>query len=150
MTASVQQLQFNSSVTKVRDQLIVRLPEEDSEKLPSRGQVAVNVSINNHEFLTVLEPDGYWCHWIRVDDNMQSKLKLSDGEIISVDMTLVATWPEPSLPQDFANGLAGAPKKVKEKWHDITPMARWEWIRWINATGSDQTRAVRIEKQSRN
>jgi uncharacterized protein YdeI (YjbR/CyaY-like superfamily) len=50
------------------------------------------------------------------------------------------------VPQDFAKALAAAPLRVKDKWKDITPMARWEWIRWVNSTGNMDTRAVRIEK----
>jgi hypothetical protein len=29
---------------------------------------------------------------------------------------------------------------------DITPLARWDWIRWIGATRNPDTRAIRIEK----
>jgi hypothetical protein len=30
-------------------------------------------------------------------------------------------------------------------WKGITPMARWEWVRWINATRNLQTRERRVE-----
>jgi hypothetical protein len=30
-------------------------------------------------------------------------------------------------------------------WKDITPMARWEWVRWINATKNPDTRKRRVE-----
>jgi hypothetical protein len=29
-------------------------------------------------------------------------------------------------------------------WKDITPMARWEWVRWIDATKNPATRERRI------
>jgi len=29
---------------------------------------------------------------------------------------------------------------------DITPVARWDWIRWIGSTRNRDTRAIRIEK----
>jgi len=29
---------------------------------------------------------------------------------------------------------------------DITPLARWDWIRWIGSTRNRDTRAIRIEK----
>ena len=65
-----------------------------------------------------------------------------------MDVTIATTdiWPEPVLPKDIATALEKAPQKVKDKWHDITPMARWEWVRWVNATGSIDTRATRIVK----
>lgn len=40
--------------------------------------------------------------------------------------------------------LADAPD-ISEAWMDITSMARWEWVRWINATKNSQTRRRRVE-----
>ena len=34
---------------------------------------------------------------------------------------------------------------LAETWDDITPMARWEWVRWVNATRNADTRERRIE-----
>jgi len=64
---------------------------------------------------------------------------------VPFELTVTKDWPEPEIPEDFAKALKMASEKVKEKWQDITPMARWEWIRWVNATGSMDTRAKRIE-----
>ena len=61
-------------------------------------------------------------------------------------MTVTKNWPEPKLPKDIADALLTAPQKVKDKWQDITPMARWEWVRWVNATANEDTRGVRIAK----
>ena len=33
----------------------------------------------------------------------------------------------------------------EEVWEDITPMARWEWVRWVNATKNPDTRQRRVE-----
>jgi len=49
------------------------LPELASEKLPSRGQVAVQATINGHRFQTVLEPDGYLGHWMRIEEEQQQR-----------------------------------------------------------------------------
>ena len=53
-------------------------------------------------------------------------------------------WPEPDLPEDFQAALADAPD-ISELWKSITPMARWEWVRWINATKNLQTRERRVD-----
>ncbi|HZT95485.1 MAG TPA: YdeI/OmpD-associated family protein, partial [Chloroflexota bacterium] len=29
--------------------------------------------------------------------------------------------------------------------NEITPMARWEWVRWVNATRNPDTRRRRVE-----
>ena len=54
-------------------------------------------------------------------------------------------WPEPDVPDDLAAALAEAPAKIRDVWADITPMARWEWVRWVQATRNPQTRQRRVE-----
>jgi hypothetical protein len=38
-------------------------------------------------------------------------------------------WPEPDVPDDLSEALATAAPKITDIWNDITPMARWEWVR---------------------
>ncbi|HEY5184626.1 MAG TPA: YdeI/OmpD-associated family protein [Actinomycetes bacterium] len=45
----------------------------------------------------------------------------------------------------MAAALAAAPQKIRDMWRDITPMARWEWVRWVNATANPVTRERRVE-----
>jgi len=54
-------------------------------------------------------------------------------------------WPEPSVPQDLATALAAAPKQIQDLWNEITPMARWEWVRWVNSTKNPDTRGRRVD-----
>lgn len=140
------QLEFTAPLQKIGSWIILRLPAEVSKQLSSRGQVAVVGTIDGHEFRTVLEPDGNWGHWIPITDQLQEKLQATTGDAVTAELEVTKEWPEPMLPQDFAAALKTAPNKVKDKWQDITPMARWEWVRWVNATGNTDTRAVRIEK----
>ena len=146
MAKEITTIHFKAPLYALKKWTILRLPEKESEKLPSRGQVAVTGTINGHEFKTVLEPDGYWGHWLRVDTKLQKTTGLHAGDTATLELTPTKDWPEPTVPKDLADALEIAPQKVKDKWRDITPMARWEWIRWMNATLSQETRAVRIEK----
>lgn len=139
-------IRFKTVLYTLKDWVVLPLPKDESAKLPSRGQVSVKGTINGHEFQTVLEPDGRGGHWMRVSDELKKTAGVISGDTVTVEITTSATWPEPNLPKDFADALKIAPAKVKDKWKDITPMARWEWIRWMNATLSQETRAVRIEK----
>lgn len=139
-------IRFESILYTLKDWVILPVPKDESVKLPSRGQICVNATINGYEFKTVLEPDGRWSHWVRVTDELQKHANVKSGDKVIVEMTTNKDWPEPNIPEDFAKALRIAPNKVKDKWKDITPMARWEWIRWVNATGSMDTRAIRIEK----
>ena len=139
-------IRFETTLYTLKDWVILPVPEGESGKLPSRGQISVTGTINGHEFQTVLEPDGRWSHWMRVTDELQKATGVKSGDTVAVEITTSTVWPEPIVPKDFADALKVAPEKVKTKWKDITPMARWEWIRWMNATLSQETRAVRIEK----
>ena len=49
------------------------------------------------------------------------------------------------MPQDVATALAAAPQKIRDLWNEITPMARWEWVRWVNATRNPDTRRRRVD-----
>lgn len=139
-------IHFEAALYVLNNQTILRLPEDASKQLPSRGQVAVAGTINGHEFTTVLEPDGYWGHFLKVDTDLQKAAGISAGDTATLELEVTKDWPEPEIPKDFMQALKTAPDNVKEKWKDITPMARWEWIRWVNSTGNLDTRAVRIEK----
>ena len=139
-------IHFATRIELIKDQLVILIPEDISLKLPSRGQVSVTGVLNGHGFATVLEPDGRWSHWIRVTDELQELTGLKVGDKVDITLTTTDVWPEPVLPKDIAAALEKAPQKVKDKWQDISPMARWEWVRWVNATGSMETRAVRIVK----
>lgn len=139
-------IRFTAVLYELKGYTILPVPEHESVKLPSRGQVSVIGKLNGSEFRTVLEPDGRWSHWFKVDDALQIAANARAGDAVDVEVTTSDVWPEPNIPEDVSVALKEAPQKVKDKWRDITPMARWEWIRWVNATGNAQTRAVRIEK----
>ena len=138
-------IRFDAALYTIDKWTILRLPEEASGKLPSRGQVAVQGTINGHGFQTVLEPDGYLGHWMRIDGELQQTAALSAGDTATLEIEPRKDWPEPNVPQDLEAALAAAPKNIQDLWEDITPMARWEWVRWVNATGNPDTRKRRVE-----
>jgi hypothetical protein len=139
-------IRFRTTLYNLKTWTVLSIPEDESTKLPSRGQVSVNAVINGYKFPIVLEPDGRWGHWMHIDDKLQKAAGVQSGDIVQVEVTTSSIWPEPSLPQDLTEALKSAPQKVHEKWRDITPMARWEWVRWIDATANQETRVLRIEK----
>jgi hypothetical protein len=162
-----------ASLEWIGETAILRLPAAASAQLPSRGQVAVSGSINGHPLVTVIEPDGRRGHWLKLAPGLVSALTgLGDGGSggggragggaggggggsgdgggagggpEDIDLVLIPTrdWPEPAVPDDFAAALSAAPE-IAPLWQAITPMARWEWVRWINATRNPQTRAKRV------
>ena len=70
---------------------------------------------------------------------------LSAGDTATLEIESLKDWPEPNVPQDLETALAAAPQKIQDLWKDITPMARWEWVRWVNATRNPDTRKRRVE-----
>jgi Bacteriocin-protection, YdeI or OmpD-Associated/Domain of unknown function (DUF1905) len=138
-------IRFEAPLCVIGTSTIVRLPAEVSGRLPSRGQVAVQGSINGWEFRTVLEPDGLRGHWMRVDQDLQRAADVRAGDVVTVGIAATQEWPEPEVPSDLAAALAAAPQQVRDMWNDITPMARWEWVRWVNATANPATRQRRVD-----
>jgi hypothetical protein len=97
----VSAIRFEATLHTIGKWTILRLPEKASEKLPSRGQVAVQGTINGHEFQTVLEPDGCSGHWMRVDEKLQRTAAISVGDTAALEIEPARDWPEPNVPQDF-------------------------------------------------
>ena len=139
-------IQFDTELLELKGQAVLLVPDEASACMPSRGQVAVQGTINGHVFQTVLEPDGDRGHWLRVTAELKRSASICTGDTVTLKLEVSQDWPEPELPREFALALSGAPEKVQNKWKEITPMARWEWIRWINETRNLDTRAIRVEK----
>lgn len=146
MKAAEQGVRFEAPLETIGTQTLARMPADASSALPSRGQVSVTGTIDGHEFSTVVEPDGDRGHWLRIPDELQRAAGVHPGDTVRFAVAPTPEWPEPVIPADIADALSEAPAKVTEKWDDITPMARWEWVRWVNATANPKTRATRIEK----
>jgi len=138
-------IRFDATLSTIDTSTILRVPEKASKMLPSRGQVAVRGTVNGHHFQTVVEPDGSFGHWIKIDRTLQRVAAARAGDIATVELEPVKEWPEPRVPQDLRSALAAAPEAIKEMWKDITPMARWEWVRWVNETRNPDTRRRRVE-----
>jgi len=141
----MRKIRFQAKLTAIGSQTILRLPEAASSKLPSRGMSMVEGTFNGHAFQAPLEPDGIGSHWFRVSNSMLRTAKAKVGDSVSVALEPTALWPEPIVPADLATALASDPP-ARRLWLDITPLARWDWIRWISSTRNRDTRTIRIEK----
>jgi Domain of unknown function (DUF1905)/Bacteriocin-protection, YdeI or OmpD-Associated len=138
-------IRFDARLSTIDTSTVLRLPDAASKDLPSRGQVAIRGTINGVEFETVLEPDGESGHWMRVDAKQQHLAGISPGDSATLDIEVTKDWPEPGVPRDLATALAAAPQQIQDLWTEITPMARWEWVRWVNATKNPDTHGRRVD-----
>jgi hypothetical protein len=137
-------IRFEAKPLRIRDWTIVRLPEKASAKLPSRGMALVEGTINGLRSKIVLEPDGKGSHWFRVDTALRKAAGIEPGDTARIAVEPSKEWPEPEVPADWNKALAADPA-ANGLWVRITPMARWDWLRWIRATNNRDTRSRRIE-----
>lgn len=107
-------------------------------------------TMNGVPFKTMLEPDGRYApgqqssHWFRPDQKLLDNAGAAIGDSVTVTMESTNEWIEPEVPEDFKIALSTAPK-AEALWNDITPLARWDWIRWIRAVKTAETRQKHIE-----
>src|SRR6266496_6306103 len=92
---------FKTRLSALGEWTVLRLPESASEKLPSRGQVMVKGTINDHDLQQVLEPDGRWGHWFKVSTKLQKTLGVKAGDIVTLNIAPSKDWPEPHMSPDF-------------------------------------------------
>jgi uncharacterized protein YdeI (YjbR/CyaY-like superfamily) len=52
---------------------------------------------------------------------------------------------EPKLPTDLRKALAAGPV-AKAKWNDLTPIARRDFISWLDSAKQPETRKRRVER----
>lgn len=137
-------IRFTTRPFMIAQFTVLLLPEEASAGLPSRGQVMVVGTINGIEFQAPLEPDGRGSHWLQVGKALQRVAGVKAGESAALSITPTKAWPEPVVPADVRVVLADSPQ-TRPLWQAVTPMARWEWLRWIGSTAQAETRRRRIE-----
>ena len=128
---------------KIGSGILLTLPRDASATLPTRGMTLVKGTINGAPFQAVLEPDGQGSHWFRVSEALREAANADVGDTVTLEITPTKDWPEPTVPTDLAQALAAAPS-AQALWLEITPMARWDWIRWIGATRTPHTRQRRV------
>jgi hypothetical protein len=140
---NVSRILFEAKLVDIGSWTLLRLPKSASAKLPSRGMTMVEGTINELRFQAPLEPDGTGSHWLKVDETMREAAGAHVGETVMLAIEPTNNWPEPEVPEDLKNALAGS-SEAQSVWADITPMARWDWVRWIGGTKQPATRRRRI------
>jgi len=137
-------IHFEAKLVAIGSIILLKLPKSASVKLPSRGMTMVDGTMNDFHFQAALEPDGKGSHWLKVDKTMLKAARASLGDTVTLAIEPASKWPDPKVPADLKSALAAVPR-AQQLWLDITPMARWDWIRWIGATKNPGTRQRRID-----
>lgn len=143
-------IKFSTKLFKIGSWTILHLPTEASAKLQSRGMTMVAGTINNVPFNTLLEPDGRYApgqkpsHWFAPDRKLLDDAGVTAGDSIHVTLEPTKDWIEPKVPEDVRKALATS-SKADALWKDITPNARCDWIRWVRAVKTPETRKKHLE-----
>ena len=137
-------IRLEATPLKIGDWIILRLPKSASAKLPSRGMTLVEDTINGFRSKIVLEPDGKGSHWFRIDSGLRKAASIDMGNTVTMAIESSKKWPEPDVPSDLNKALSADPQ-ANALWTDLTPMARWDWLRWIRSTNYQETRSKRIK-----
>jgi hypothetical protein len=143
-------IQFETKLFKIGSWTILKLPEEASAKLPSRGMIMVSGTMNDVPFKTLLEPDGKYApgkkpsHWFAPNKKLLDNAKAAAGDTVTVEIEPTKEWIEPEVPADVKKALSSS-QKAEALWKEITPLARWDWIRWVRAVKTEETRKKHLE-----
>lgn len=143
-------INFKVKLIKIEDWTILWLPESASAELPSRGMTMVSGTLNGVPFKAVLEPDGRYLgerkpsHWFRPDKKLLDEAHAQAGDTVEVSLEPSKEWIEPEIPDDVKRALASSPKATA-LWKEITPIAHWDWVRWVRAVKTEETRQKHLE-----
>lgn len=143
-------IHFETKLYKINNWTILRLPEDASARLPSRGMTMVSGTLNDVPFKALLEPDGRYIsskkpsHWFAPDKKLLNEAHATAGDTVQVSLEPTKEWIEPEVPEDLKKALSTS-SKAQDLWKDITPLAHWDWIRWIRAVKTAEIRKKHIE-----
>src|SRR5690349_23433572 len=99
-------IHFEAQLFEINSWIILRLPEDASAGLPSRGMTMVSGTINGAPFKAVLEPDGRYApgqkssHWFSPDQKLLKAASAKAGDTVQVSLEPVKDWIEPEVPED--------------------------------------------------
>ncbi len=143
-------LPFKSDVLVYGNHKIIKLPDEISSQLSSRGMNFAEIRFLSNggqpdvdakpAYALPLEPDGNGSHWFYVPMTLHDTI-IADTHF-EVRLTPLEEWPSPEVPEDFVERLKLS--ALYDFYHDLTPKAQWEWMRWIQMTNNPSTREKRI------
>ncbi len=137
-------IRFTAVPEVIGETTLVRLPPEASARLPTRGQVARgsrSAITRSRQCWSPTAAGATGCASMTAWPGGRAR----PGDPMDITVELAEDWPEPEVPQDLSDALGAAPAKIQGIWEHITPMARWEWVRWVGATRNAETRQRRVE-----
>ncbi|HOP23212.1 MAG TPA: YdeI/OmpD-associated family protein [Gammaproteobacteria bacterium] len=129
-------------VSEEKEFLFAKVPSELSKLHLRRGRITVLISVGQCSFDAQMEPDGKLGHWFIIPKGIVEKESLTPLKKVSFTMTALGEQPEPSLPNDFKNLLAGNTSALKT-WGATTTLAKIDWVHWMESAKQEKTKRER-------
>ena len=120
---------------------LLNVPKVVSKKL--RSMTKVEGTMNGHPFRAPLEPNAAGGYSLRVNNAMREGAGADAGD--TVKLAILGPEPEPTVPADLHSAFKTC-GQAKSLWNDLTILGRLDWIRWIEAAKTPQTRARRVRR----
>ena len=120
MAAKGEAFELTGIVRLIADRRIVAFDQESSDRLPSRGQVAVELSGACDTVTVVLDPDGRKGHWLSIDGSGPVDIDAEPGSKLAFTAQLCGSWPETEVPGDLSAALKDTPE-LDGTWAGLTP-----------------------------
>lgn len=118
--------------------LALELPVDVSDKL--HGMDKVEGVVNDRAFRTAVEQsDG--AYWLPVSKAMLRNAAAEKGD--EIEIAILGPEPDPIPASDLQRELDASPEAT-ENWEELTTLAKRDWLRWIDDTNNQGTRARRI------
>jgi len=123
----------------------ITMPKAASEKLPGRGRIAIQGTINGFAFQTSAFPDGEGSHQFMVNGTMRAGGKAAVGETATFVIEPASDVVDIEIPDDLGAALKKS-MKASAQWEKITPKAKAEWAAWVTSSKREETRIARVAK----
>ena len=123
----------------------ITMPRVASEKLPKRGRIAIEGTINGFAFRTSAFPDGEGSHQFMINGIMRAGAKAAVGDTASFVIQPCSDTVDFEIPDDLTAALKKS-AKASAQWEKITPKAKAEWVTWITQSKKEETRTARVGK----
>ena len=81
-------IMLQAPIEQLGERLIIRLSDDVSTQLPSRGQVAADITVDDTTFLAVIEPDGMRGHWLPINAAFLEASNLQPEQAVGQQVTL--------------------------------------------------------------
>ncbi len=120
-------------------------PVSASNKLPSRGRVAVRGAMNCFPFTISAFPTGDGTHQIAVNKALQAGAKAGPGDRVHVVLEPETGPRTVTVPADLKKALAGA-AKARKNFEALSYGHRKACVDWITGAKQAETRERRIRQ----